>query len=107
MRIVLYAKRFLTPIRATRWFLIQILSDRQFTLGGSEIVITKRITIDGQLNPNVAFISGSNTSRIFLIEAGGALDLRNAGLQSGNSATSAFDAGKGSAISAKQSLLCR
>ena len=79
------------------------LAGQQFTLGGSEIVITKRIIIDGQLNPSVAFITGSNTSRIFLIEAGGALDLRNAGLQSGNSATSAFDAGRGSAISAKQS----
>ncbi len=78
------------------------LFGQQFTLGGSEIVITRRITIDGQLNPSVAFITGEDTSRIFLIEVGGSLDLRNAALQSGNSATSTFDTGRGSAINAKQ-----
>ena len=42
------------------------LVGQTFKLGGSEIVITKRITIDGFLNdPNVAFISGEQTSRIF------------------------------------------
>ncbi len=80
----------------------QILFGQQFTLGGSEIVITRRITIDGKLSPSVAFITGENLSRIFLIEAGASLDLRNATLQSGNSATSTYDTGRGSAINAKQ-----
>ncbi|CAN5425385.1 hypothetical protein BH10ACI1_BH10ACI1_19000 [soil metagenome] len=80
------------------------LVGQTFTLGGSEIVITKRIIIDGYINdPNVAFISGENTSRIFLIEAGAGLELKNAILVQGNPATSTFDAGRGSAISAKQS----
>jgi hypothetical protein len=69
------------------------------TLGGSEIVITKRITIDGFLNnPNVAFISGNNTSRIFLIETGGALDLRNATLVQGNGASGNLESDYGGAI---------
>ena len=78
------------------------LVGQTFTLGGSEIVITKRITIDGFINnPNVAFISGEMTSRIFLIEAGGALDLKNATLVQGNGASVNFDNGNGGAINAK------
>jgi len=74
------------------------LIGQTFMLGGSEIVITKRITIDGYLNnPNVAFISGNNTSRIFLIQTGGGLDLRNAILVQGNGA-SANLSGYGGAI---------
>lgn len=61
------------------------LVGQTFTLGGSDINITKRITIDGFINdPNVAFISGSNTSRHFYIEDGAALDLRNIILVQGN-----------------------
>ncbi len=60
------------------------LIGQTFTLGGTEIVITNRITIDGNLDGvNVAFISGSNTSRIFRIAAGGGLALRNAILVQG------------------------
>lgn len=78
------------------------LIGQTITLGGEEIVITKRITIDGFLNnPNVAFISGEMTSRIFLIETGGALDLRNAILVQGNGASNNFDNGNGGAIYAK------
>jgi parallel beta-helix repeat protein len=77
------------------------LLGQTITLGGSEIVITKRITIDGFINnPNVAFISGSNTSRIFLIETGGALDLRNAILVQGNGASNTAN-GIGGAINAQ------
>ncbi len=44
------------------------LVGQTITLGGSEIVITRGIIIDGFSNdPNVAFISGEQTSRIFLI----------------------------------------
>ena len=61
------------------------LVGQTFTLGGSEIVITKRITIDGYINdPNVAFISGSNTSRIFHIQTGAGLTLKNMILVQGN-----------------------
>ena len=61
------------------------LIGQTFTLGGSAIVITKRITIDGNIDGvNVAFISGSNTSRIFTIQPGAALDLKNAILVQGN-----------------------
>ena len=78
------------------------LIGQTITLGGSEIVITKRITIDGFLNdPNVAFISGEMTSRIFLIETGGALDLRNAILVQGNGVSTNFDSTNGGAIYAK------
>ena len=60
------------------------LVGQTFTLGGSQIVITKRITIDGFLNnPNVAFISGSNTSRIFYIQTGAGLILKNMTLVQG------------------------
>ncbi|MCA1622953.1 MAG: carboxypeptidase-like regulatory domain-containing protein [Acidobacteria bacterium] len=61
------------------------LVGQTITLGGSDINITKRITIDGYLNnPNVAFISGSNTSRHFYVEEGAGLDLRNITLVQGN-----------------------
>lgn len=61
------------------------LIGQTFTLGGSSIVITKRITIDGNIDGvNVAFISGSNTSRIFTMQAGAGLDLKNAILVQGN-----------------------
>ncbi len=78
------------------------LIGQTITLGGSEIVITKRITIDGFINnPNVAFISGEMTSRIFLIETGGALDLRNAILVQGSGASVNYDNSNGGAIYAK------
>ena len=61
------------------------LLGQTITLGGSDINITKRITIDGFLNdPNVAFISGSNTSRHFYVEDGAGLILRNITLVQGN-----------------------
>ncbi len=61
------------------------LIGQTITLGGSEIVITKRITIDGFLNnPNVAFISGSNTSRIFFVGTGAGLTLKNITFVQGN-----------------------
>ncbi len=61
------------------------LVGQTFTLGGSEIVITKRITIDGFLNnPNVAFISGGNASRHFYVQDGAGLDLKNITLVQGN-----------------------
>ena len=61
------------------------LVGQTFTLGGSEIVITKRITIDGNLDGvNVAFISGEMTSRIFNLLAGSGLTLKNAILVQGN-----------------------
>ncbi|HZH35373.1 MAG TPA: carboxypeptidase-like regulatory domain-containing protein [Pyrinomonadaceae bacterium] len=61
------------------------LIGQTITLGGSDINITKRITIDGFLNdPNVAFISGSNTSRHFYVEDGAGLNLRNITLVQGN-----------------------
>jgi hypothetical protein len=76
------------------------LIGQTITLGGSQIVITKRITIDGFINdPNVAFISGANTSRIFSIETGGALELRNAILVQGNGQISEdIPGGEGGAI---------
>jgi hypothetical protein len=65
------------------------LVGQTITLGGSEIVITKRITIDGYLNnPNVAFISGNNTSRIFYIETGAGLALKNMILVQGSGESS-------------------
>ena len=74
------------------------LVGQTFTLGGTEIVITKRITIDGFLNdPNVAFISGELTSRIFLVAEGAGLNLRNATLVQGNGG-SEFASGVGGAI---------
>ncbi|MEJ7846877.1 MAG: choice-of-anchor Q domain-containing protein [Pyrinomonadaceae bacterium] len=78
------------------------LVGQTFTLGGSEIVITKRITIDGFLNnPNVAFISGEMMSRIFLVETGAGLVLRNITLVQGNGASATYDNGSGGAIAAK------
>lgn len=60
------------------------LIGQTFTLGGNQIVVSKRIVIDGAIDSvNVAFISGSNTSRHFLVVAGGGLDLRNAILVQG------------------------
>ncbi|MDQ4122784.1 MAG: carboxypeptidase-like regulatory domain-containing protein [Acidobacteriota bacterium] len=71
------------------------LVGQTISLGGSHIVITKRITIDGYLNnPNVAFISGSNTSRHFYVQENAALDLRNITLVQGNGAS--FDGQVGS-----------
>jgi hypothetical protein len=65
------------------------LVGQTFTLGGSEIVITKRITIDGFLNdPNVAFISGNNTSRHFYIQSGAGLILKNITLVQGSGESS-------------------
>ena len=67
------------------------------TLGGTQIVVTKRITIDGTIDSvNVAFVSGSNTSRHFFIQTGGGLVLRNMILVQGN----AF-AGSGGSIFAE------
>ncbi len=81
------------------------LIGQTITLGGSEIVITKRIIIDGFLNnPNVAFISGSNTSGIFRVQTGGALDLRNAILVQGNAFADPNIAGDGGAIFAEDGV---
>jgi hypothetical protein len=75
------------------------LVGQTFTLGGSEIVITKRITIDGFLNnPNVAFVSGENRSRIFYIPSGGGLTLKNMTLVQGNGASINSNSGFGGAI---------
>ena len=72
------------------------LVGQTFTLGGSEIVITKHITIDGYINdPNVAFISGEMTSRIFNLQAGSALTLKNAILVQGNGKPNANFPGNG------------
>ena len=77
------------------------LGGMPFTLGGSEIVITRRIIIDGYINdPQVAIISGDFTSRVFLIESGGGLELNNAILTQGTAA-SGFENGLGGAIYAK------
>ncbi|HLA95094.1 MAG TPA: choice-of-anchor Q domain-containing protein [Pyrinomonadaceae bacterium] len=74
------------------------LIGQTFTLGGSEIVITNRITIDGDIDGvNVAFISGAGTSRIFFIAPGGGLDLKNAILVQGNG-NGAQSPGSGGAI---------
>ena len=84
------------------------LVGQTFTVGGSEIVITKRITIDGNLDGvNVAFISGSNTSRIFYLQAGASLNLKNAILTQGNGKPDAnFPGnGEGGAIYADNSSL--
>lgn len=60
------------------------LIGQTFTLGGTEIVIVNRITIDGNIDGvNVAFISGAGTNRIFRIASAGGLDLRNAILVQG------------------------
>jgi fibronectin-binding autotransporter adhesin len=65
------------------------LVGQTITLGGGEIVITKRITIDGFINdPNVAFISGMDASRIFNLQAGSGLELKNAILVAGNGKSS-------------------
>jgi len=81
------------------------LVGQTFTLGGSEIVIFKRIIIDGFLNdPNVAFISGSNTSGIFRVQTGGGLDLRNAILVQGNAFADPNIAGDGGAIFAEDGV---
>lgn len=80
----------------------QNLIGQTFTLGGSEIVVTKRISIDGNLDGvNVAQISGSNTSRIFLIETGAGLDLKNAALIAGSGASANHADESGGAIFAK------
>jgi hypothetical protein len=72
------------------------LVGQTITLGGTEIAITKRITIDGFLNdPNVAFISGSNTNRIFNLEPGSGLILKNAILTQGNGKPNANFQGNG------------
>ncbi len=77
------------------------LIGQTFTLGGNEIVITKRITIDGTIDSvNVAFLSGSGTSRIFSIAPGGGLDLRNMILVQGNGSGS-VNSGVGGAIYAQ------
>lgn len=61
------------------------LVGQTFTLGGSEIVINNQITIDGNIDGvNVAFISGSGTSRIFYLNTNSALTLKNAILVQGN-----------------------
>lgn len=63
------------------------LIGQTFTLGGSQIVINKQITIDGNLDGvNVAFISGGDASRIFYLNTNNsALNLKNAILVQGNS----------------------
>ena len=84
------------------------LVGQTFTLGGSEIVITKRITIDGNLDGvNVAFISGEMTSRIFSLPAGSGLTLKNAILVQGNgkSDVNSQIAGNGGAIFTTNSSL--
>ncbi len=65
------------------------LVGQTFTLGGSEIVITKPITIDGFINnPNVAFISGEMLSRHFYIQTNAGLTLRNITLVQGSGESS-------------------
>ena len=72
------------------------LVGQTFTLGGSEIVITKRITIDGFINnPNVAFISGEMMSRIFFVQSGAGLNLKNAILVQGSGESSPGNPGTG------------
>src|SRR5215203_4240841 len=54
------------------------LIGQTFTLGGSRIVVAKRITIDGSIDSvNVAFVSGGGTSSHFLVQTGAGLTLRN------------------------------
>lgn len=61
------------------------LVGQTFLLGGTEISITKHITIDGFLNdPNVVFLSGNNTSRHFYVLPTGELNLKNMILVQGN-----------------------
>lgn len=84
------------------------LIGQTFTLGGSEIVITKHITIDGNLDGvNVAFISGAMTSRIFNLQPGSGLILKNAALIQGNGKSSLNAPGisEGGAIFALNSSL--
>ncbi len=82
------------------------LVGQTITLGGSEIVITKRITIDGHLNdPNVAFISGSNTSRIFYIQPGGGLDLRNMTLVQGSGESSPGNPGNNVSVASGGAII--
>lgn len=84
------------------------LIGQNLTLGGSEIVISKRITIDGNLDGvNVAFISGAMTSRIFNIQPGAGLVLKNAILVQGNGKpnVNSPDNGEGGAIYAMNSSL--
>lgn len=72
------------------------LIGQTFTLGGEEIVITKRITIDGNLDGvNVAFISGAMTSRIFFVESGAGMILKNAILVQGSGESSPGNPGTG------------
>lgn len=71
------------------------LIGQTFVLGGSQIVVNKTLTIDGDIDGvNVAFISGSNTSRHFLLTNSIRLTIRNAILAQGNS--DAFDSFGGS-----------
>lgn len=84
------------------------LIGQNFTLGGSEIAISKRITIDGNLDGvNVAFISGAMTSRIFNIQPAAGLVLKNAILVQGNGKPNANspDNSEGGAIYAMNASL--
>ena len=84
------------------------LIGQNFTLGGSEIVITKRITIDGNLDGvNVAFILGAMTSRIFNLQPGAGLVLKNTILAQGNGKSNANSPGdsEGGAIYALNASL--
>ncbi len=61
------------------------LIGQTFTLGGDNIEIDENITIDGNIDGvNVAFLSGSNTSRHFLIKPLASLTLKNMILAQGN-----------------------
>jgi hypothetical protein len=61
------------------------LVGQTFVLGGTDLTITKHITIDGTLNdPNVVFLSGSSTSRHFWVTPTGELNLKNMILVQGN-----------------------
>lgn len=74
------------------------LAGQIFTLGGAEIIVTKRITINGFLNDQSAVIlSGELTSRIFFVDENAGLDLRNMTLTQGNG-VSEFASGFGGAI---------
>jgi hypothetical protein len=75
------------------------LIGQTFVLGGSEIVISKQITIDGFINdPNVVFLSGNSTSRHFFITTTGNLTIRNMTLVSGSGA--GINPGNGGSIAA-------
>lgn len=80
------------------------LIGQTFVLGGSQIVVNKTLTIDGDIDGvNVAFISGSNTSRHFLLTNSIRLTIRNAILAQGNS--DAFDSFGGSIQTGNNSSL--